>query len=240
MATQAATVATPTETPTAPQAETPTAPQATPQGAPRQRYARGEGDRLRQDLLESAADLMAKHGDIDGISLRAVARDAGVSATAVYRHFDDHLDLLRESVEYCWGHFRSTLSAASESSDDPFVRFRAMGDAYVQFALEHPGQYRVLFSNKIDLGVEGGPVGISAFHLLVDNVADMLRVLDDDRDPFFVAVQVHTWMHGIVDLVGCHPAMAWPPTERLLDGLGKALGLDGPGGDSGSAGTPDR
>jgi AcrR family transcriptional regulator len=182
---------------------------------------------------------MAKHGDIDGISLRAVARDAGVSATAVYRHFDDHLDLLRESVEYCWGHFRSTLSAASESSDDPFVRFRAMGDAYVQFALEHPGQYRVLFSNKIDLGGEGGPVGISAFHLLVDNVADILRVLDDDRDPFFVAVQVHTWMHGIVDLVGCHPAMAWPPIDKLLDGLGASLGLIEPSGGSGSAGTRD-
>ena len=223
MATETATVATPTIA----------------HGTPRQRYARGEGDRLRQDLLESAADLMAKHGDIEGISLRAVARDAGVSATAVYRHFDDHLDLLRQSVEYCWGHFRSTLGDASESSDDPFVRFRAMGDAYVQFALEHPGQYRVLFSNKIDLGEQGGPIGISAFHLLVDNVADMLRVLDDDRDPFFVAVQVHTWMHGIVDLVGCHPAMAWPPIEQLMDGLSIALGLVEPGSDSGSAGTRD-
>jgi AcrR family transcriptional regulator len=227
MATQSATIATPTSAPT------------TDPGTPRQRYARGEGDRLRQDLLESAADLMAKHGDIEGISLRAVARDAGVSATAVYRHFDDHMDLLRESVEYCWGHFRATLSAASERSDDPFVRFRAMGDAYVQFALEHPGQYRVLFSNKIDLGGEAGPVGISAFHLLVDNVADILRVLGDDRDAFFVAVQVHTWMHGIVDLVGCHPAMAWPPVEKLLDGLGASLGLVEPGGGSGSAGTHD-
>jgi AcrR family transcriptional regulator len=236
MATQSANVARPTSTrPTnAPPATTPN-----PPNTPRQRYARGEGDRLRQDLLESAADLMAKHGDIEGISLRAVARDAGVSATAVYRHFDDHLDLLRQSVEYCWGHFRSTLSAASESSDDPFVRFRSMGDAYVQFALEHPGQYRVLFSNKIDLGGEAGPVGVSAFHLLVDNVADILRVLDDDRDPFFVAVQVHTWMHGIVDLVGCHPAMAWPPIRTLLDGLGTSLGLVEPGDGSGSAGTRD-
>jgi AcrR family transcriptional regulator len=239
MATRTATTATPPAAPTVPPTGAPGTPPGTPHGTPRQRYARGEGDRLRQDLLESAADLMAKHGDIDSISLRAVARDAGVSATAVYRHFDDHLDLLRQSVEYCWGHFRSTLGDAAARDDDPFVRFRAMGDAYVQFALEHPGQYRVLFSNKIDLGDEGGPVGISAFHLLVDNVADMLRVLDDDRDPFFVAVQVHTWMHGIVDLVGCHPAMAWPPIERLMDGLSNALGLVEPDSDSGSAGTRD-
>jgi hypothetical protein len=46
-------------------------------------------------------------------------------------------------------------------------------------------------------------------------------------------------MHGIVDLVGCHPAMAWPPIEKLLDGLGASLGLVEPSGGSGSAGTRD-
>ena len=60
------------------------------------RSARGEGDKLRAELLD--APTMATHGDIDSISLRAVARRAGVPATAVSRHFDNHLDLLREAV----------------------------------------------------------------------------------------------------------------------------------------------
>ncbi|MGB3737621.1 MAG: helix-turn-helix domain-containing protein, partial [Ilumatobacter sp.] len=52
----------------------------------RQRNPRGEGDQLRTDLLEAGADLIAEHGSVDGISLRAVARRTGVSPTAVYRH----------------------------------------------------------------------------------------------------------------------------------------------------------
>ncbi len=196
----------------------------------RQRYARGEGDRLRQDLLESAAELMATHGDIESVSLRAVARHAGVSATAVYRHFDDHLDLLRQSVEYCWINFRDVLVASRESSPDPFAAFREMGEAYIRFALARPGQYRVLFSNRIDVGPTNESAGQSAFQLLIDIVAEMLAALGDDRDPFFVAVQVHTWIHGIVDLCGGHPDMDWPSASSLLDGLGISLGLYDPTG----------
>ena len=84
-----------------------------PAPAERQRYARGEGDKLRTDLIDAATDLMATHGSIDGISLRAVARRAGVSPTAVYRHFDDHLDLLRESVADCWKHFYEIMIDAA-------------------------------------------------------------------------------------------------------------------------------
>jgi hypothetical protein len=101
-----------------------------------------------------------------------------------------------------------------------------MGDAYVAYAIDHPGQYRVLFSDKVDLGDGDSPGGLAAFQLLVDAVARMLAGLGDDRDPFFVAVQVHTWIHGMVDLVGCHPDAPWPEMGPLLDGLSTALRLD--------------
>jgi len=192
---------------------------------PRQRSARGEGDTLRTDLLVAAADLLGAHGEIEAVSLRAVARRAGVSPTAVYRHFDDHVELLREAVDHCWSTFFEQLRAANDSSEDPFVAFRAMGDAYVAYAIDHPGQYRVLFSDKVDLGDGDAPGGLAAFQLLVDAVSRMLAVREDDRDPFFVAVQVHTWIHGIVELCGSHPSMPWPDTSELLDGLGDALSL---------------
>lgn len=196
----------------------------------RQRYARGEGDKLRVDLLESAAELMARHGSIEGISLRSVARHAGVSPTAVYRHFDDHLDLLRESVEHCWSRFRDVIQNGRDSSPDPFEAFRNTGDAYVRFALEHPGQYRVMFSNEIDLaldcdGMDPSSIGMSAFQILVDLVSAMLDERGDHRDPFFVSVQVHTWIHGIVGLCGANPDAPWPPVSALLDGLQEALRL---------------
>lgn len=203
-----------------------------PSGTPRQRYARGEGDRLRDDLLEAAAELMATHGSVDLVTLRAVARRAGVSPTAVYRHFDDHLDLLRESVQFCWANFNAALSGSFAPDDDPFEAFHACGEAYCQFAFEKQGQYRVLFSNRIELdpGPDGAEVGgsMETFQLLVDLVARMLAELGDDRDPFFVAVQVHTWIHGIVDICGNDDTAPWPSLEDQLDGLAASLGLQPP------------
>lgn len=201
---------------------------ATATDTPRQRYARGEGERLRTDLLDAAADLMAETGTVEGTSLRAVARRVGVSPTAVYKHFEDHDDLLRSTVDHCWTNFGAALVAASHDPD-PFLRFAAMGRAYVTFAFDHPGQYHVMFSNRIDIAGTKLVVGESAFGLLVDLVAEMLRELGDDRDPHFVATQVHTWIHGIVDLVCRHPDADWPSVDDLLDGLRERLGLERPG-----------
>lgn len=191
----------------------------------RTRNPKGEGDRLRLDLLDAAADLLAETGDV--VSLRAIASRAGVSPTAVYRHFDDHLELLRHAVVHCWREFEQVFEEAEQSASDPVEVFRAAGWAYVCFAQEQPGKYQVLFSNKVDLGVEEG-VGTAAFHHLVGMVDAILRVNGDDRDPHFVAVQVHTWIHGMVDLITRHPNDEWPPITTLLDELGIRLGLAGP------------
>ena len=184
-----------------------------------------EGDRLRQDLLESAANLMATHGDVDSISLRAVARDAGVSATAVYRHFDDHLTLLREASEYCWANFRRRPRRCPAVVGRPVHLVPRPWRGLRAVRRRSSRAYRVLFSNKLDLGDQPSAVGRSAFQLLVDDVTTILALLDDDRDPHFVAAQVHTWIHGIVDLRNTHPDVPWPATTDLLDGLGVALRL---------------
>lgn len=192
---------------------------------PRQRYARGEGERLRVDLLEAAAELMATHESIEAISLRAVARRAGVSPTAVYRHFADHLDLLAQAVDYCWTNFRDAIQQGKDSSADPFVAFRNTGLNYIDFAMLHRGQYRVLFSNRLDLGLHPTTSAVEAFDILVGLIAQVLEANGDERVPLDVAFQTHTWIHGIVDLVGGNPDMPWPDTNVLLDGLGEALRL---------------
>jgi len=190
----------------------------------RRRSARGDGDSLRQDLLAAAAELIATHDSIESISLRAVARGAGVSPTAVYRHFDDHVDLLRQAVEYCWENFRAAMQDGRDSSTDPFEAFRNTGLKYVDFAMQHRGQYRVLFSNRLDLGPMTSTAG-DAFDILVGLIVAVLDANNDDRDPLEVAVQTHTWIHGIVDLIGGNPEMQWPDTTTMLDCLGDALRL---------------
>ncbi len=128
-------------------------------------------------------------------------------------------------MTFCWSNFRDALVAASAEADDAFDAFGRMGIAYVEFAQSHPGQYRVMFSNRIALAGSDDAVAESTFEMLVESVAAMLSALGDDRDPGFVAMQVQTWIHGIVDLQSCHPTMNWPQTTDLLDGIAVALGL---------------
>ena len=61
---------------------------------------------------------------------------AGVSPTAVYRHFDDHGELLEAAVLHCWVAFDEALESSSDPEADPFDDFRRMGSAYAAFEFE--------------------------------------------------------------------------------------------------------
>jgi len=193
----------------------------------RERNPRGQGERLRVDLIDAAVELIAETGSVDGVSLRAAAKRAGVSPMAVYNHFADKDALLVAAVEHCWDEFQAAI-AATLDEPEPSARLRAAGDAYVRFALEHPGRYAVMFSGTRNLPERAVPIGMSAFDTLVAMVADILDARHDGRDPAFVAVQVHTWIHGMVSLLGCAPDGPWPSTDALLDDLLVRLGLSPP------------
>ena len=182
----------------------------------RARNPRGQGERLRHDLLDAAAELLAEHGTVEAVSLRSVATRAGVSPTAVYRHFDDHASLMASAIRHCWNEFTSAITIDPTDEPDPFERFRLMGDAYVLFASEHAGKYRVIFSKEVTDQREKEDSTMEAFGLLVAVVTELLEINGDDRDPFFVSTQVHTWIHGIVDLCTNHPDMPFPEAKELV------------------------
>lgn len=200
-----------------------------PQETVRERNPRGEGARLRTELLDAAAELMATHGSIDKVSVRAVAAAAGVSPTAVYRHFDNHAELLWAAVNHCFEEFAGAMLDARASTDDIYEQLVRSGEAYVRFATEHTGKYRVMFSNRVELPPREEPVGTFAFQHLIDLIATILEARGDDRDPTFVAVQVWTWIHGMVDLICSHTEVDWwPELEPLLQELRTRLELTPP------------
>ena len=201
-------------------------PAAQTRTTPRPRSPRGEGESLRIDLLDAAAELMATHGSIDKVSVRAVAAAAGVSPTAVYRHFDNHTDLLWAAVQYCFDEFATAMRSAWTESDDVYERLAKSGRAYIRFALEETGKYRVMFSNRVPLPEREEPVGMHAFDELVAKVRDILDDRGDDRDPEVVSVQIWSWIHGMVDLLGNHPELdMWPDAEAALDEMQRRLDL---------------
>jgi AcrR family transcriptional regulator len=100
---------------------------------------------LKPALIAAALKEIAHEGP-EKFSLRGVARRAGVSAPAVYRHFQDKDDLLAAVAADCYERFGEMIvaSAAKASPGDPLEQFRATGIAVVQFAVAHPEHYRAM------------------------------------------------------------------------------------------------
>jgi AcrR family transcriptional regulator len=99
---------------------------------------------LKPALLAAALKEVAREG-VDGFSLRGVARRAGVSAPAVYRHFKDKDDLLAAVAADAQQRLQAQIGEAHASAaDNPLAKFRATGIAIVRFATAHPEHFRVL------------------------------------------------------------------------------------------------
>ncbi len=204
-------------------------------GRRRQRARRGEGERLRGEVIAAAGSLLAELGDANQLSMRAVAAAVGVTPPSIYRHFADKQALLVAVLEERWAELHATMAEAAANVDDPFEGLRCIGLAYLRFAEEHPGHYRVLFSAAAPAGVSrqrAGHPGGPAYSLLVDAVQGCLDVgapASPDRTSSFLAVQILISGHGLVDLRTWHRfPFPWPRSEELLDALLADLGLSGP------------
>jgi len=107
----------------------------------RQTYHHGN---LREALIKAGMRAVAEDGP-DGFSLREVAMRAGVTAPAVYRHFKDKDELLAAVAGECADRLAATVTeAVAREGGNSLARFRAVGIAYVQFAVAHPEHFRAL------------------------------------------------------------------------------------------------
>jgi AcrR family transcriptional regulator len=96
---------------------------------------------LRAAILEETARLVAQRG-ADGVSLRELAREAGVSHAAPAHHFTDRRGLFTALAAQGFGLLAIALAEARP-------RFLDAALAYVRFAIEHPGHYRVMFDKSL-------------------------------------------------------------------------------------------
>lgn len=98
-------------------------------------------------------DLAVKQIDAVGtekLSLRALAREAGVSATAPYSHFPTKTCLLAAIATKGFRQLRQYMLDADDPEETTFERTVAMGMAYIRFAQEHPAAYRLMFGSVLD------------------------------------------------------------------------------------------
>jgi AcrR family transcriptional regulator len=102
---------------------------------PRRRNRRGEGGRLREEIITAASQIIGEARDDTALTLRGVARRLGIAAPSIYRHFTDVGELKMAVVQRSFAEFARARDAASGDGDDPAARLLARRRAYLRFAL---------------------------------------------------------------------------------------------------------
>ncbi len=190
----------------------------------RVRSSRGEGARLRDELLDAAEQLLAEHGDERDVTIRAIVGRAGVTPPALYLHFPDKQALIREVVVRGFDDLARTTGAAAEAAGQAgaVAALRAGVLAYLGWAERYPGRYRALFDARREtqlLRPDGTGTSV-AFDGLVARIA-AVQAAGAARagDPERIATLLWAAEHGLATLRVARDRFPWPPPGELVDGL---------------------
>jgi AcrR family transcriptional regulator len=161
----------------------------------------------RQRILDTARDMFVRHG-YEATTMRAIADRIEYTPTAIYHHFASKEALLRE---LCDLDFRALAAAFQRIGriEDPIERLRRIGESYVEFALEHPMQYQLMFMTRYpdvkDLKngrVRGDPTE-DAYAFLRATCADLVAsgwLRPELDDPDQLAQIFWSSLHGLIAL----------------------------------------
>jgi len=199
----------------------------------RQVNAYGQGAGLRREILAAAGDLLAVASAGQAVTLRSIARRTGVAAPSIYRHFADRDAVLAALVEETFSELATVAQAAVQSAPDAAAAVRAACAAYVTFATEHPGRYRVLFERgpaNIAAGAPAYPAGLAAFDVLVTALQGAVDAgLSTSTDPRADSIALFACLHGVVTAPAGTPGFPWPDGHDLLDRVVDAVAHLPPG-----------
>ena len=186
--------------------------------ATRTRNRRGEGQRLGEEIVQAATKLLTGLGDVNLLSLRAVAREIGITATSIYPHFKTIDELAGAVVAHAFEELDAARDAASEGISDAGDALLARSRAYCQFAISRPGLYQVMFQvslpDTLTLPSPQAP-GRRSFETLVESIARTQRPRGyGELDPRRLATLLWATLHGLVSLRISRPDFPWPPLEE--------------------------
>ena len=182
---------------------------------------------LRQALIRSALEILSQAG-VAGLSLRAAARRARVSAMAPYRHFADKEALLAAVAEYGFQQLAGRLAAATAAAADPRAGLGALGVAYVVFARDEPSLFKLMFGPAIEqksVHPSLDDAGGACFNILRQAV-EAAKFFDGDRDLEDVSLACWSLVHGLASLIvdGRLAAEGAGPAEAIAARLTGLLG----------------
>jgi AcrR family transcriptional regulator len=194
--------------------------------ARRRPNARGQGDRLRADIVAAAVRMLDELADDEALSLRAVARAVSIAATSVYLHFPDRDALVLAAMRQCHEELVRLGDEAADAAPDPAAGLRARILAQAGWAERHPGLYKVLHESGVHRRL-----GMPFKEVMVERTVTAVRRCMDaglapDGDATTVAIDLRTAVNGMLSQRINEPDLPWPPAAEQLDRfLTKLVGL---------------
>src|ERR1700692_879924 len=150
---------------------------------------------LRAALIRAAIELLEESGETE-LSLRAVARRAGVSPAAPYRHYADREALVSAVAAVGYRELAERLVAAHPSPSTP-EQLASVAIAYVQFALERPALFRIMFGESCDRDNDERVAATAAVSTYVRAIVER-TFPQADAEP--LATAVWALVHGLAVL----------------------------------------
>jgi AcrR family transcriptional regulator len=198
--------------------------------APRKRNRRGEGGKLRDEIIAAAREILDEEGDERAVTLRSVARRVGIAAPSIYPHFPDQPAIMLAVVRQEFDQLTATLRAAAEGGQDARQRLLAVCHAYLDLASTHPERYRVMFGGlwMPALGESSiteedlTSLGMPALQVIVDALRDCVTAGQaTSTDLFGDAVALWLGLHGLAHQRSVTRAFPWPDdiADRIIGAL---------------------
>jgi AcrR family transcriptional regulator len=194
-----------------------------PLEARRARARRGDGDKLRLEILAAAERLLALTSDESAVSIRAVADAVGVTPPSIYLHFADKEELLIEVCETNFDDVSKAVEEAAAGAADPLEAIKLASLAYARFGLEHPEEYRILVMRKAPTPERekiemARLVNSSGYGWLMGMLQQCMDAgLMRQADPLQAVVGIWSIVHGITSLLISKPGFPWPELEELIE-----------------------
>lgn len=158
----------------------------------------------RKKILAAAVELYLQ-GGLDGFSMRKLAKQVGVTAPALYRHYDGKEHVLADVMREAHRAFMSYLYRAIEAPT-PLERFIGAGEGFLDFALEHPRWHAILCFGPEQLGMVELPADIEAMssarhQFWIDRVRECMDAgILKDGDPRQTGLTMSAHAHGLLQL----------------------------------------
>jgi AcrR family transcriptional regulator len=180
---------------------------------------------LRQALLEAARGLINEAG-VEKLTLREVARRAGVTTGAPYHHFADKAELVYALTGQSLEELDQASLAALEGIVEPREQLRAIGVAYVLYAVDHPAEFRLMFRPEMGAPLDfADPETAPVFRILLRVVRACREAAGIQGTDGLDAAAISAWslVHGLASLLVDGPLYTIRPDRERVHALAVSI-----------------